>query len=192
MAHQVEIHDEQITQSFQRMMRFVRNPRSALADVGRYGVSSTRLRFRTQTDPDGRRWFPSRRAKEQGGQTLRDTSRLNNSITYNADNTGVEWGTNVRYGAAHQFWVYRAVRIGAHQRRNSKVQKYQVLTTSKAGKKRLSTRTEKINSTRTWVRAHSRIMRVPRRAFLGVNSNDRLAILQISSKYLRASVTGQS
>lgn len=50
--------------------------------IGRYLKSSTQLRFRAQKAPDGRAWPPSQRVLAHGGQTLRLTSRLRNSITY--------------------------------------------------------------------------------------------------------------
>lgn len=50
--------------------------------IGRYLKSSTQLRFRAQKTPDGQAWPPSQRVLARGGQTLRLTSRLRNSITY--------------------------------------------------------------------------------------------------------------
>jgi phage virion morphogenesis protein len=50
-------------------------------------------------------WKPSRRAIEQGGQTLIDTGRLVSSISsrYSAASAEVAAGTNVEYAAIHQF-----------------------------------------------------------------------------------------
>ena len=79
-------------------------PRPLWRALASYGESSTRLRFRNQLDPDGRRWVPSMRARTQGnGRTLVDKARLLRSITHNATNDGGEWGTNVVYAAIHQF-----------------------------------------------------------------------------------------
>lgn len=50
--------------------------------IGRYLKTSTQLRFRAQKGPDGQAWPPSQRVIARGGQTLRLTSRLRNSITY--------------------------------------------------------------------------------------------------------------
>lgn len=49
------------------------------------------------------KWPLSVRVMRQGGTTLRDTSRLMNSTTYNASNQGLEVGTDVEYGAIHHF-----------------------------------------------------------------------------------------
>lgn len=50
----------------------------AMTEVMRYLKTSTQLRFRDQQGPDGARWRPTLR----GGQILRLTARLRNSITY--------------------------------------------------------------------------------------------------------------
>ncbi len=186
MQSRVEIIDQAIRDEFRRLVSLGRSPRGALADIGRYGVSSTRLRFRAQKDPNNRRWTPSKRVLLGGGQTLRLTSRLRNSITFNTSASGVEWGTNVKYGAIQQLGFYGAVRIGAHTRRLKKRQKYQVFKAGKDGKKRLSTRTETVAGNRFSVAAHTRIMRMPRREFLGVNSADKQAILKLLADHLRA------
>jgi phage virion morphogenesis protein len=75
----------------------------ALREAGRMLKTSTQLRFRTQTAPDGTAWEKSAAAIARRGQTLRDTSRLRNSITWQLTGTGVSVGTNVVYAAIHQF-----------------------------------------------------------------------------------------
>lgn len=52
--------------------------RDAMTEVGRYLKTSTQLRFRAQRGPDGTAWKPTHR----GGQVLRLSGRLRNSITY--------------------------------------------------------------------------------------------------------------
>lgn len=74
-----------------------------LEQIGAAGVMQTQQRFLDQAGPDGQPWVQSRRAKEQSGETLRDTNRLFTSLTYAADDKSVEWGTNVIYAGIHQF-----------------------------------------------------------------------------------------
>ena len=66
-------------------------------DVGSEMVYQTQQNFENQSSPDGVPWQKSLRAIAQGGETLRDTGRLLNSITFNPMPDGVEWGTNVVY-----------------------------------------------------------------------------------------------
>lgn len=72
-------------------------------EIGEYLVSSTQERFRTETAPDGSQWPQSIRAREEGGQTLSDTRRLRNSITYVARPDKVMVGTNDQRAATHQY-----------------------------------------------------------------------------------------
>jgi phage gpG-like protein len=71
--------------------------------IGRVGKTSTQMRFRMQVAPDGSAWKKSWRAVHEGGQTLSLSRRLRNSITYEATETGVSWGTNVAYAAMQHF-----------------------------------------------------------------------------------------
>lgn len=72
------------------------------ANIGEAMVASTKKRFRDEAGPDGTAWPKSRRASEEGGQTLTDKATLKNSIGYEATPDMVAWGTNVEYaGVQH-------------------------------------------------------------------------------------------
>ena len=78
--------------------------RPLMRAIGEYGVSSTRERFVTNVDPSGEPWLPSERSELTGGKIQDDTGRLKRSMTANVLGTdGVEWGTNLIYGAQRQF-----------------------------------------------------------------------------------------
>jgi phage virion morphogenesis protein len=77
--------------------------KKAVRDIGEMLVSSTQQRFEDGKGPDGKPWKPSARAKTEKGQTLVDTGRLRNSIGYQASEKAIVVGTNVEYGAIHQF-----------------------------------------------------------------------------------------
>lgn len=87
----------------ERMAALGQRPRPIWDAIGQYGESSTRLRFKNQVDPDKKRWIPSRRIAQGGGQTLVQKARLLRSISHNSTNTGTSWGTNVIYAGIHQF-----------------------------------------------------------------------------------------
>ncbi len=99
----VEIDAAEVRDAFARLARLGRDFRPVMERIGSYLVSSTQLRFEDQKGPDGRPWKPSERARLQHGQTLRDTGRLMQSITYRATRRQVEVGTNVIYAPVHQF-----------------------------------------------------------------------------------------
>jgi phage virion morphogenesis protein len=74
-------------------------------EIGAYLVSETNRRFQETVDPDGKAWVPSQRAILENGKTLVDHGHLRDSITHlvAADGRGVQVGTNMVYGAIHQF-----------------------------------------------------------------------------------------
>lgn len=97
-----------------RMAALGQRPRPIWEAIGQYGESSTRMRFKNQAGPDRKRWVPSIRARELGGQTLVQKARLLRSLSHSSDNNGTSWGTNVIYAGVHQFGaVIKAKSAGA-------------------------------------------------------------------------------
>lgn len=99
----IEIDDAELRAAIGRLVSRLSNPAPVLDNVGRRLVASTIQRFERQQAPDGTPWKPSQRAEAEGGVTLTDTARLRQSITHRVSGDAVEVGTNVVYGAIHQF-----------------------------------------------------------------------------------------
>jgi phage virion morphogenesis protein len=74
-------------------------PTAALAALGRVLANRIRLGFRMGRSPWGVPWAP---LKLRAGQPLRDTGRLQRSITHQVQADSVLVGTNVRYARTHQ------------------------------------------------------------------------------------------
>jgi phage gpG-like protein len=82
-----------------------------MKEIGELSVTSIKKSFQEGgrfSTPDSilggsNSWRPSFRATLEGGQTLRDTSRLHNSISYSADSNGVDITSGAVYSAIHQF-----------------------------------------------------------------------------------------
>lgn len=74
----------------------------AMREIAGVVEGRVRERFKDGKGPDGARWRPSRRALDEGGQTLVDTGRLRDSITSASDARSAIVGTNVLYAAIHQ------------------------------------------------------------------------------------------
>ena len=82
----------------------------AVGTSGRLGLSTALARevrslvdlgFRSATAPDGTGWAP---LKVRDGQPLRDTGRLQRSMTFrDVTENGFRFGTNVSYAHFHQF-----------------------------------------------------------------------------------------
>ncbi len=87
----------------QRAIEAAANARPLFDEVGASLVVSTQMRFEREQSPEGAKWPASLRAIVEGGRTLTDTARLQQSITHEASDTGVAVGTNLLYAAVHQF-----------------------------------------------------------------------------------------
>lgn len=136
----------------QRMSRIagidLRGTVSALAEAVR---ESTVSRFVEERDPEGKKWKPSVRAREEGGKTLTKSARLRNSIHAESGATGFAVGTNTVYAATHQFGASRTVR--ARRRK---------CLTFKIGER--------------WVSVKQATVNIPARPFLGISGEDEAEI----------------
>lgn len=170
MEARITIDDKQVLAMLERL-RALSDGRAqpVMQDIARYMKTSTQLRFRTQRAPDGRSWWPSARAKAQGGQTLRDSNRLFRSITWRAGPNFAEAGTNVVYAAAHNFGIRKVVSIKAHRRMTK-------------GRNRAGGVSVKSSP----VKSHARLMFLPQRQFAGFSQADRTEILRILAEGVRA------
>lgn len=100
----INIPDDSAVLSALSQLALSGSDKTALLDeIGINLVENARLRFIDQTDPDGNPWKQSARAAAQGGETLRDTGRLMNSITHSVGSDFVEYGTNVAYAMPLHF-----------------------------------------------------------------------------------------
>jgi len=104
----IDVDSQAVTNALTLLAQFPSHLRPAMDAVGAHMVASTHLNFRGQHSPDGQAWAPlseatlaNRRGGE--GQILRDTGRLNRSITHNVLPDGVEIGSDVVYANMMQF-----------------------------------------------------------------------------------------
>jgi len=89
-----------------RLVKF--DPAEMLDEIGQALVSSTTLRFKRSVDPAGMPWLELADATktERRGSTpkpLVDRGHLRDSITHRVSGDEVVVGTNMIYGAIHQF-----------------------------------------------------------------------------------------
>lgn len=159
IATRVEVKDEKVLAALSRLALESDGRRSLLDQIGAGEADNTRLRFTDQAGPDGTPWTPSIRARTQGGETLRDTGRLMNSITHLTTPDYTEVGTNVMYAAMmHGGGTIQAVgggylkfRIGA-----------------------------------AWIQKKS--VTIPARPFLGLDSDGETEIIDIIDRFMRSRV----
>ncbi|MFW2099057.1 phage virion morphogenesis protein [Acinetobacter johnsonii] len=117
------------------------------------------------------KWPLSVRVMRQGGTTLRDTSRLMNSITNNNISNGFEVGTDVEYGAIHHFGGEIK-----HEARQSAVYFRQNQKTGVVGN-RFVRQTRSNFAQDVTVGAYT--VKMPARAWLGLTVDDEQELLNI-------------
>lgn len=98
-----QIDDAQLHAGLRSLIALGRDAGPIMVDIAAIGESSTRMRFRTETGPDGQKWEPSLRARITGGRTLTKDGHLSGSISGRHGRDFAEWGVNRIYAAIHQF-----------------------------------------------------------------------------------------
>jgi len=73
--------------------------------IAKYLEDSTMERFERETDPAGKKWKQSIRARVEGGKTLSDSGIGKQSITSDFTATQARVGTNMGYMIAHQLGI---------------------------------------------------------------------------------------
>lgn len=77
----------------------------ALKNIGEYGASSTRRRFVTETDPEGKPWVDLNplyaETKKGSGKLKGETRTLSQIVWQLANDSNVEWGSNEVYARIH-------------------------------------------------------------------------------------------
>ncbi len=142
MAVKVELNDNNL----QHYLRHLKDKMSDLTpffrDVATLLESQARQSFYDEKSPAGVPWKPSQRKLRKGGKTLIESGRLVGSITSKYSKRSASAGTNVFYGEQHQKGGTYTQQVSAHQRKKRNV------------------------------RAHTRRMTMPKRAFLPERRED--------------------
>ncbi|USE82030.1 phage virion morphogenesis protein [Acinetobacter tibetensis] len=152
MADSIQFHgQEKITKWLNRVLKEAGDHSKLMHNIGSILEHNTKQRINTGIGTDDKPWQKSWRAKMQGGTTLRDTSRLYNSIKYTVLDGGkrVIVGTNVFYAPVMHFGATIRAKSG----------KYLKFKTTMGG----------------WAQVQSVI--IPARPFLGMSVDDSQEVL---------------
>lgn len=171
MDARIELDEKKITEALARLnMLNGSKARPAMVEIGRTLKASTQMRFRDQRGPNNSTWHKVRR----GGQALRLTGRLRNSIEYVATVRDVSVGTNVVYAKAHQFGLNEDQTVKPHtrlvQKAFGKALRFGIYAN---------------------VGSHKRSMRIWARPFLGFSQADKDDILEILGEHIQRLASGQ-
>jgi len=104
----IDLNDQAIINALARLANATNHLEPALDEIGATVAASVMLNFTGQHDPDGNPWEPLSEATllnrtGGSGQILRDTGRLNRSITHNVSGDSVEIGSDVVYANMMHF-----------------------------------------------------------------------------------------
>lgn len=102
----IDIDDRALLRGLARLRAQMGNLTPVFADIGEYLIRETDNRFRDQKAPDGSPWQdlkPATWKRKKNRKILTERTRLRGSLAYQAGPDRVEVGTNVVYGAIHQF-----------------------------------------------------------------------------------------
>ena len=159
MANTIQFHgQEKITEWLNKVLKQAGDHSSLMHNIGSVLEHNTKQRINTGIGTDDKPWQKSWRAKLQGGTTLRDTSRLYNSIKYTVldDGKRVVVSTNVFYAPVLHFGATIRAKTG----------KYLKFKTTMGG----------------WAQIQSVI--IPPRPFLGMSVDDSQEVLFEIEEYL--------
>ncbi|TCB48394.1 virion morphogenesis protein [Acinetobacter terrestris] len=159
MADSIQFHGQKkITEWLNKVLKQAGDHSKLMHNIGSVLEHNTKQRINTGIGTDDKPWQKSWRAKLQGGTTLRDTSRLYNSIKYTVLDGGkrVVVGTNVFYAPVLHFGATIRAKTG----------KYLKFKTTMGG----------------WAQIQSVI--IPPRPFLGMSVDDSQEVLFEIEEYL--------
>ena len=159
MADTIQFHgQEKITEWLNKVLKQAGDHSKLMHNIGSVLEYNTKQRINTGIGTDDKPWQKSWRAKLQGGTTLRDTSRLYNSIKYTVLDGGkrVVVGTNVFYAPVMHYGATIRAKTG----------KYLKFKTTMGG----------------WAQIQSVI--IPPRPFLGMSVDDSQEVLFEIEEYL--------
>ncbi|ENU56860.1 phage virion morphogenesis protein [Acinetobacter guillouiae] len=157
MTDSIQMHGQNKLQEFmRRVVDRVEDPSGLWQDISDILEFNVQQRIRTGIGTDNKPWKKSWRAKVQGGQTLRDTGRLHNSIIAKVQGNTISVGTNVKYAPILHFGGTIKPKSG----------KYLTFKTPTGG----------------WVKVKA--VYIPPRPFMGISVDDSQEILFEIEEYL--------
>ena len=107
---EVRVDDREIRRALQRLVDAGQDLRPAFREIGEYLDLATRERFDRAQAPDGTRWAPlkprtlkRKQRRKRPLDILVDSGDLRDLMRYHVTADRLEFGTDRKYGATHQF-----------------------------------------------------------------------------------------
>lgn len=104
----ITYHDAEVLTVLGNLVARAQNMREVFADIGEHLLNSHKDRWGQQQAPDGAAWEPlepkyQARKKKNADKILLLDGYLRDLLHYNASDDELQLGTNLIYGATHQF-----------------------------------------------------------------------------------------
>jgi len=104
----VKYDDRQVREKLRDLQLAGGNLSAAFTEIGEHLIRSHRERFEAGVDPEGNQWEPLKpktveRKKKNADKVLIEHGDLMGTLHYNNSGSELEFGTNLIYGATHQF-----------------------------------------------------------------------------------------
>lgn len=193
MAARIEIITDTATPALARVLSRLSGTaaRQLMDHIGESLVRSTRDRGQHQVSPNGAAWAPLSRAYKKRKHAARpgvpmlrfDFHMLGDRLVHQVEDNGasVQIGTNVKYGAIHQFGG--TINIPAQTRMLS-------FRHGKGGQSRFEKKGSKLTSRQMSVTIPAHKVSIPARPWLGLSDQDRLDIEDIAAEHLETAIRG--
>ena len=183
----ISIKDKQLVQQLDAAQRLDTTP--LMGRLGAYFQKSTRDRFSTQTDPQGREWSSYaplspgyiKQKKQNKDKILTLAGRLRSWIRHGQPTAyDVAWGTNSPYAAIHQFGGT------IMQAPQSRLTRFRTV----GGQNQFAKKRHKRGVTEQWVERGAYEVNIPARPFLGVSDADNKEVLETIQDWYHRRLNG--
>lgn len=181
-----------VQQALDSVAGAIAHPKGLMDALGGHFVFSAQRNIETETAPDGTKWPPlsprtankriGRKGRRGYAHMLRVTARLYQSLSYEATDTSVEWGSNVKYARIHQ--LGGTIDMPA---REGHVTLKSIRRKGGGVRSRFARRGAK-GATERAINIRGHQIHIPARPYLGISAADEAAIPAIAAEYLRSEV----
>lgn len=175
----IEVDDAAVLAALDRLAAIDDDLRPLWQTIGEILVSSTKERFRTETDPVGLPWAPLSQpyaSRKKGAGILKETGQLAWSIVWQLAGDTLLVGTNRPHAETHQF--------GAHVVQHARSQRIYQRYDAKHDVWDKRWRKKAHSNFARWVTIPEHEFDIPRRAFLGISDVDRSGIEDAVADFL--------
>lgn len=181
----IEFDNREVIAAIERVLDAVEHPAPLFQQINEHLLRAHRARFGAQVSPQGTPWQPlspayQRRKHRNADKVLTLRGHLRNTLHGNVSDTGLEFGTNLVYGAIHQFGG--AINIAARSQKAY----FRQGRDGEVGNRFVK---QKRSNFAQWVTLPAYRINMPARPWLGTSAEDDSRILEMTQAYLQRAIS---